>query len=226
MVKTRGLAAYSDRHHTDPAVARRVVRHFWPRGREARSSGLVLEPFAGKCAFLDALLEWVPGVVDGCDIEPSPHPRVAEFDFMEWPDGDEVDWIVTNPPYSILTQAMRKCFTVAERTILLVPMSKVYSSAPRMGLVRDLAGIEEQLVLGVGRDIGFNSGFPFAAMLFTRGYRGPTRTIWAWAPPAPEPRGTWASFAHWDSDPRRGGGDPGDDDQDDPALDCFGDVHD
>jgi hypothetical protein len=216
MVKTRGLEAYSDCHHTDLEVARRVVRYFRPRGSSIGRTQRYLEPFAGNGAFFEALKEWVLGPVYWCEVEEG-------RDFLGWT--EQVDWIITNPPYSNLTEVMARCFEVASRTVLLVPMSKVYSSAPRLELVRDLAGIEEQLVLGAGRDIGFDSGFPFAAMLFTRGYRGPTRTTWAWAPPAPPPRGTWASFAHWDSDPRRGGEDPGDDDQDDPALDCFGDVH-
>lgn len=169
MVKTRGLEAYSDCHHTDPEVARRIVRHFKP------CEAVVLEPFAGNGAFVRALEE-IAGPrslsVHQCEVDAAPS---IDF-FRHW--YVPVDWIVTNPPYSTLTRAMAHCFKYAERTVLLVPMSKVYSSAPRMELVRDLAGIEEQLVLGRGRDIGFDSGFPFAAMLFTRGYKGPTRTTW------------------------------------------------
>jgi len=169
MVKTRGLEAYSDCHHTDPAVARGIVRHFAPC-----QGGTILEPFAGNGAFVGELQAEAnrPGrraTVEWCEL-------AEGRDFFGWT--EPVDWIVTNPPYSNLTEVMAHCFEVANRTVLLVPMSKVYSSAPRLELVRDLAGVEEQLVLGTGRDIGFDSGFPFAAMLFNRGYRGPTRTTW------------------------------------------------
>ncbi|MCH7908144.1 MAG: hypothetical protein IIB38_00830, partial [Candidatus Hydrogenedentes bacterium] len=53
---------------------------------------------------------------------------------------------VTNPPYSNLTEVMAHCFEIARHTVLLVPMSKIYSSAPRMELVRTKAGIQERLL--------------------------------------------------------------------------------
>jgi len=171
MVKTRGLHLYSDEHYTPPEVALDIVRFFRPHGH-------TLEPFVGDGAFRDALVQFhreragyfgALSRVFWCDLEEG-------FDFFAW--DQEVNWIVTNPPYSILTDVMRHCFEVAQRTVLLVPMSKIYSSAPRMELVRRVAGIESQYVLGVGRELGFNSGFPFAAIQFTRGYHGPATTHW------------------------------------------------
>ncbi len=159
MVRTAGLTNYSDLHYTTPTVAKRIVEHFQPDGR-------ILEPFRGTGVFLGAL----SGGTEWCEID-------MGRDFLEWT--EPVDWIVTNPPFSFLTAVMRQCFEVARHTVLLVPMSKIYSSEPRMELVRDVAGIEEQLYLGSGRAIGFDIGFPFAAMKFTRGYRGPTKTSWA-----------------------------------------------
>lgn len=158
MVKTRGLKGYSDVHQTRRAVARQVVRHFLP-------TGTILEPFRGAGAFFDAL----PRGTLWCEVE-------RGRDFFDW--RKPVDWIVTNPPFSNLTAVMDRCFDLADRTVLLIPISKLYSSEPRLELVRKKAGLEEQFVLGTGREIGFDLGFPFAAMLFTKGYRGPTRTVW------------------------------------------------
>ena len=158
MVKTTGLEDYSDDHQTPLPLARLVIDHFNP-------TGAILEPFRGRGAFYRAL----PPGTRWCEV-------TEGRDFFDWP--YQVDWIVTNPPYSNLTEVMAHCFEVASHTVLLVPMSKVYSSAPRMELVRTMAGIQEQLYLGPGRRIGFDLGFPFAAIKFTRGWRGPTKTVW------------------------------------------------
>lgn len=158
MVKTVGLNNYSDVHYTKPWVAEKIINHFKPAGN-------VLEPFSGDGAFLELL----PPDSDWCEIEKGKN----FFDYNK-----KVDWIVTNPPYSNLTDVMKHCFAIADNTVLLVPLSKIYSSAPRLSLVRDFAGIKEEFMLGTGRDIGFDLGFPFAAVHFVRGYKGATLKTW------------------------------------------------
>jgi len=44
----------------------------------------------------------------------------------------------------------------------------LFSSAPRMKLVKQYGGIKEIFCLGTGRDIGFDIGFPFAAIHFQK----------------------------------------------------------
>lgn len=159
MVRTANLTNYSDVHFTDRVVARQVIDYFQPQGR-------VLEPFKGDGAFYEAL----PPGTQWCELSEG-------RDFFDWQ--EPVDWIVTNPPFSNLTEVMAHAFRLAENTVFLVPLSKVYSSSPRLDLVRRYAGMRTQLMFGPGRKIGFNIGFPFAAIHFQRGYTGPVASVWA-----------------------------------------------
>lgn len=158
MVRTTGLKNYSDIHFTDRLVAKAIVEHFKPSGR-------LLEPFKGEGAFFDAL-SLVPGDVtlDWCEIS-------LGKDFLKYE--HEVDWIITNPPFEELTKMMDKAFSLALHTVFLIPISKYFSSSPRIKLARGYGGVKEILHVGTGRDIGFDIGFPFAAMHFEKGYRGP-----------------------------------------------------
>jgi hypothetical protein len=157
MVMTVRLKGYSDVHYTHPAFAKLIVDYFKPQGR-------VLEPFRGGGSFYQHL----PDGTDWAEIEEG-------RDFFDCAGG--YDWIVTNPPFSNLTDIMEHAFSIAQRTVLLVPLSKIYSSAPRMKLCLQVAGIHRQLFMGPGRDIGFDIGFPFAAVEFIKGYSGPVTTI-------------------------------------------------
>lgn len=158
MVRTVGFKNYSDSHYTREHVARSVIEYFSP-------TGSILEPFAGDGAFLNNL----PMDTKWCEIE-----KGRDF-FLFF---EKVDWIVTNPPFSDLTRVMEHAFNVSEKTVFLLPLSKIYSSMPRLKLTRDIAGIKEHLILGTGRDIGFDIGFPFSATLFERGYKGPVKQTW------------------------------------------------
>lgn len=155
MVMTRGQKAYSDVHFTDPSVAKRVLSHFSPVGR-------CLEPFAGGGAFL----QHMPADTPWCELSEG-------RDFFDWT--ELVDWIVTNPPFSNLTQVFEHAFSVAENCVFVMPISKYWSSAPRIEAVAAYGGLVEICHMGRGRDIGFDIGFPFAAMHFRRGHGGDIR---------------------------------------------------
>lgn len=153
MVKTVGLKNYSDVHYTNDAVAARIVSHFKPVGK-------CLEPFRGDGAFYKHL----PEGTDWCEIEDG-------RDFFDC--NNQYDWIVTNPPFSSLTQVFKHSFTLSKNCVFLVGISKYWSSKPRLDLAKDYGGLKEILHVGTGRQIGFDLGFPFAAMHFVKGYRGP-----------------------------------------------------
>lgn len=150
---TTGLKNYSDVHFTNARLAKAIVDHYSPKG-------LCLEPFRGDGAFYDHLPEnsrWCE-ITEGLDF----------FDFNE-----SVDWIITNPPFSNLTQVFEHAFNISEQCVFLIPISKFFSSAPRLALAKEYGGLYEMLHVGTGRQIGFNIGFPFAAMKFVKGYDGP-----------------------------------------------------
>ena len=92
-------------------------------------------------------------------------------DFFDWP--YKVDWIITNPPYSIFPQFLEKCFEVADNVALLIPLAKLVSSLKRINMVMDYGGIVSMRVIGASK-CGFPFGFPAAAIHMKRGYDGKT----------------------------------------------------
>lgn len=153
MVRTVSLNNYSDVHFTDDLLARRVIDHFKPAGR-------CLEPFKGDGAFFNHL----PAGSDWCEI-------TEGRDFFAYQ--EPADWIITNPPFSNMTQVFEHAFQLAENCVFVIPISKYWSSAPRLDAVRKYGGLKELVHLGRGREIGFDIGFPFGALHFQRGYSGP-----------------------------------------------------
>ena len=108
MTTASSMKDYSDVHYTKPEVAQAIVNHFSP-------SGIILEPFRGSGVFYRAL----PDNTLWCEIEDG-------RDFYDF--NEQVDWIITNPTWSDLTNVMKHAFSVAENTVLLIPLSKLYSS--------------------------------------------------------------------------------------------------
>lgn len=75
-------------------------------------------------------------------------------------------------PYSNLTRVFEHAFTLAEQCVFLIPISKYFSSAPRLAAAHAYGGLKTILHVGTGREIGFDIGFPFAAMHYVRSYSG------------------------------------------------------
>jgi hypothetical protein len=142
---------------TPPDVADVVVKHFKPTGR-------ILDPCRGDGAF------WrhMPGA-EWCEIREG-------RDFLDWQ--EPVDWIVSNPPFSVLMGFLTHSFKVAENVVYTIPASKIWQSIPYLELIRDFGGIREILILGRGRAIGLPLGFAIAAIHFKRGYKGETRIVY------------------------------------------------
>jgi len=156
MVKTSGQKNYSDIHFTREDIAKKIVDHYI---NDLNNTLKFLEPAKGSGVFL----KYMPQDTDWCEINEG-------RDFFKYQ--NHVDWIITNPPFSNLTQWMIKSFELSDNVVFLIPISKLFSSVPRMKLVKQYGGIREIYYLGSGRDIGFDIGFPFAAIHFQRNYCG------------------------------------------------------
>ena len=127
----------------------------------------VLDPCAGSNAFFDQypshiLGKWRMEITEGLDffgwdVSRSPH----------------IDWIITNPPYSIFPEFLEKCFEVADNVALLIPLAKLVSSLKRINMVMDYGGIVSMRIIGASK-CGFPFGFPAAAIHMKRGYDGNT----------------------------------------------------
>src|ERR1019366_6778180 len=85
----------NDDIQTPPALARRLVRHFRPRGR-------ILEPCKGDGNFLKSF----PKSAAWCEIKEG-------RDFFAWT--QKVDWIITNPPWSQMRHFLQQAMMVADQ---------------------------------------------------------------------------------------------------------------
>lgn len=136
---------------TPPDVARDVVAHFAPQGR-------ILDPCRGGGAFADAM----PGC-EWCEIREG-------RDFFAWT--EQVDWIVSNPPYSIFSRFMRHAMSVATNIVWLIPINKAWNSNRMIRETIEWGGIVETFLVGGGAELGFPVNFAVGAVHYRRGYRG------------------------------------------------------
>ena len=136
---------------TPDHIAREIVERFQPKGR-------CLDPCKGDGAFL----KHMPGA-EWCEIREG-------RDFFEWT--EPVDWIVSNPPYSISNDFTRHAFTVAREIVFLIPINKLFNSDKFTWNVWQWGGVPTIYILGGGADLGFPIGFAVGAIHFSKGYTG------------------------------------------------------
>ena len=144
---------------TPDSIAADIVRHFAPSGR-------MLDPCKGDGAFL----KHMPGA-DWCECREG-------RDFFAW--YDRVDWIVSNPPYSIFTEWLEHSLKIANDIVYLIPLSKVFNSEARLKQIMQVGGIVETRHYGSGTDCGFPFGFPCGAVHIRLGYIGPMKWSFNW----------------------------------------------
>ena len=137
---------------TPDFVAKAVIKRFRPFGR-------VLDPCRGDGAFFDNL----PMASDWCEIRDGK-------DFFAWT--DPVDWIVSNPPYSIFADFLRHSFTVSKNIVYLIPTNKPFNSERLMREIWEWGGVRTCYTFGGGASLGFPIGFCIGAMHFEKEYRG------------------------------------------------------
>ena len=147
-----GKQNQTDKVMTREDVAIEIIKHFNPKG-------IVLEPAKGTGNFYNNF----KGKKDWCEIDEG-------RDFFDY--NKKVDWIITNPPYSIYDKFLLKCFEVADDVVLLVPLAKAFKSQKIEKEIKKYGGLKEVLMLGGGQKIGFNFGFPCGCLYYKRGYKG------------------------------------------------------
>lgn len=135
---------------TPPEMAERLVRHFRPRGR-------VLEPCCGRGHFLKVL----PGA-EWCEISKG-------RDFFEW--DKEVDWIITNPPWSQIRPFLSHAMEVADHIVFLMTVNHAWTKARLRDVKERGFGIREIALLEM--PVTFpQSGFQLGAVYYARGWEG------------------------------------------------------
>jgi hypothetical protein len=135
---------------TSFADAKWIINYFKPTGR-------CLEPCAGDNAFFDLM--------------PEPKARLEIKDGLDFFDFHEpVDWIITNPPYSVFDAFLTHSFEVAENVVLFCSLAKLFKSQKTDRIVQSYGGIKEIVQMGGGSTHGFPVGFPVGCIHYKRGY--------------------------------------------------------
>lgn len=145
----------TDKVYTPTNIAKLIINKF-------PLSGKVLDAFKGKGSFYNNYPDTVEK--DWCEIDEG-------RDFFEY--NEHVDWIITNPPYSIYDEVMTHSMEIADNIVYLVPLSKVVSSLGRIKKIFDFGGVPYIYIIGASR-CGFPFGFPACAIHIQKGYAGPT----------------------------------------------------
>jgi len=150
--KTKTATA-SDVVFTKHSTAKWIVDYYNPNGS-------ILEPSAGENAFYDLF-----------DNEEKYRCEITDgSDFLDW--DKQVDWIITNPPYSIYDLFLEHAFTIADNVIFFVPIAKAFKSNKVQKMVMEYGGLKEIVYMGGGSKHGFAFGFPVGCLYYKRGYTG------------------------------------------------------
>lgn len=146
-----------DKVYTPCWAASDIVQYFRPCGK-------LLEPCKGGGAFLQYM-----GDADWCEIDEG-------RDFFAC--AGRYDWLISNPPFSILHSWLEHSFKLAENVVYLIPLWKYFGSHKTMRMGAEYGGIKEIRIYGTGGTLGFPLGNTVGAMHWKRGYHGQTRFSW------------------------------------------------
>ena len=147
-----GKATASDNVMTPQCIAEMIVNHYKP-------TGIVLEPARGT----GNIYRELPNPREWCEI-------TKGKDFFNY--NKKVDWIITNPPYSIYDIFLKHCFELADNVVLLVPIAKAFKSMKIEQLVDKYGGLKEIWLIGSGTKCGFAFGFPTGCLYYKKDYKG------------------------------------------------------
>ena len=149
-----------DKVMTPIEVAKKIIQWL-----PIKQGDFLLDPAKGKGAFFDNFPE--ENAKSYCEIDEC-------VDFFEWPKDKKVDWIITNPPYSIFDAFLSKSFEVAENVCFLLPLPKAVSSMGRLRKYALYGGVPKIYILSASK-CGFPFGYPAAAIWFKKGFKGNTQ---------------------------------------------------
>ena len=170
----------NDDVQTPSGLARQLVAHFQPAGR-------ILEPCAGDGNFLRALRSFVRQRADHSSRNALGRTRVSAVkfrgssssvprtdwcglkrgrDFFAWE--RQVDWIVTNPPWSQFRPFLQHAMAVAEHVVFVVTINHLWTRA-RLRDIREAGfGVREIVLLDTPPSFP-PLGFQLGAVHLSRG---------------------------------------------------------
>ena len=132
----------------------KIIEHFKPKGS-------ILEPCRGEGAFYNNF----PNTdKDWCEISEGK-------DFLTY--NKKVDWIITNPPFSIFDLFLTKSLEISDNVVFFCPLNKFFKSIKLDKIIYAYGGIREVVHMGTGGMHKFPFGFVVGCIYYKRGYRGP-----------------------------------------------------
>lgn len=152
-----GKSTSNDVVMTKEDTAKFIINYF---ENQFKKDDKFLEPCYGDKSFLN---NFPSDFVFGCEIREG----TDFFDFNK-----QVDWIITNPPFSIFDDFLLKSFSVADNVVFFCPLNKVFKSKKIDQAIKNYGGIKEIVHLGTGGQHGFPFGFPVGCIHYKRGYNG------------------------------------------------------
>lgn len=144
--------------YTPDWCARDMVDWFKP-------SGKVLEPCKGD----GAIYKYLPDGAEWCEIE-------LGRDFFSW--DEPMDWVITNPPFSIYDEFVSHAYNISKNIVVLIPLKNLMSASGRLKNYRKKGWMKHIRLYGTGSGLGFEMGNEIGAVHFVRDYTGPTS--WSW----------------------------------------------
>lgn len=156
MSKKKVLSTANDKIYTPVETAKTIISKFELYGK-------VLDPFKGDGAFYNNLPDNVEK--DWCEID-------LDKDFFEY--NEKVDWIISNPPYSIFGPVIEHSMEIADNIVYLIPLNKLTSSFTRVKQLYDFGGIPYIYLLSP-KACNFLFGFCTCAVWLKKDYRGKTQ---------------------------------------------------
>lgn len=136
---------------TPRELTKKLVEYFNPQGK-------VLEPCCGTGNFL----EYLPKDSLWCEI-------TKGRDFFQF--NQKVDWIFTNPPYSIFRRFLQHSMKVSDNICVLITINHIWTKARIRDIKENGFGIKEILMIDTPKDFP-QSGFQYGMVHLRRGYKG------------------------------------------------------
>lgn len=144
---------------TPPALAAAIVKHFAP-------SGIALDPCRGDGSFYNALQMAETDEVRWCEL------RDGKDFLSEFFQKGEVDWIITNPPWSKFVAFLSQAMRAADEVVFLATITH-FVTKKRMLLIEQAGfGFKEILSVETPKSPWPQSGFQVAAVHLSRGWKG------------------------------------------------------
>jgi len=91
----------------------------------------------------------------------------------------KVDWIITNPPYSIFDEFLKHAQEISNNIVFLIPFSKAVSSMRRIKNILNYGNIVSIDIIGASQ-CGFPFGFPACSFYIKKNYKGKTEIKLLW----------------------------------------------